>query len=106
MISQGSVSLPVRCLWTSSLNPSLGISFALCNQVALSKASPSRRATLTSSIALLHPTSRSCCFGIRVPREEFDYLLNELRNDLQPVGMLEVVLVDKLLLHYGVTAGC
>jgi hypothetical protein len=30
------------------------------------------------------------------PRAEFDYLLSELCNDLQPVGMLEVVLVDKL----------
>lgn len=30
------------------------------------------------------------------PTAEFDYLLTELRNDLQPEGMLEVVLVDKL----------
>lgn len=30
------------------------------------------------------------------PRAEFDYLLTELHNDRQPVGMLEIVLVDKL----------
>ena len=29
-------------------------------------------------------------------KAEFDYLLTELRDDLQPEGMLEVVLVDKL----------
>jgi hypothetical protein len=29
-------------------------------------------------------------------RKEFNYLLNKLFNDLQPVGMLEGVLVDKL----------
>jgi hypothetical protein len=30
------------------------------------------------------------------PRAEFDSLLNGLRNDLQPVGTLEIVFVDKL----------
>ncbi|MGB7283851.1 MAG: hypothetical protein WBE13_16415, partial [Candidatus Acidiferrum sp.] len=33
------------------------------------------------------------------PRAEFDYLLNGLRNDFQPVGMLEVVLVDELAVN-------
>lgn len=30
------------------------------------------------------------------PRDEYESLLNSLRNDLQPVGTLEIVLVDKL----------
>src|SRR6185369_749262 len=67
MISQDSVSLPVRWRSTSPLKPSLGSSFALCNQVAQSNSSPLLRATLISSTALLQPTSRSCCFGI--PRQ-------------------------------------
>lgn len=30
------------------------------------------------------------------PRDEYESLLNSLRNDLQPVGTLEIILVDKL----------
>ena len=56
----------VRCCSTSPLNPSFGSSLTLCNQVAQSNFSPSRLATLTNSVALLQPTSRSRCLEIFV----------------------------------------
>src|SRR2546422_2487287 len=65
MISQGSVSCPVRWRSTSRLNSSLGSSRALCSQVAQSNRCPSRRATLASSAALVHPTSLRSGLGIR-----------------------------------------
>jgi hypothetical protein len=98
MISQGSVSLPVRCFWTSLLNPSLGISLALCNQVALSKAGPrtrqgkekSKRNALKdgifSTVAVIEGESRA----------DFENLLDGLREYFLPVGALEEILVEKL----------
>src|SRR5712692_3607014 len=79
MSSQDSVSLPVRCRSTSPLKPSFGSSLALCNQVAQSNLSPSFLATLTNSVALLQPISRSCCFGIRVRYSSNDFSFSNLQ---------------------------
>ena len=52
---------PGEMAFNFSFKPSLGNSLALCNQVAQSDPFPSLLATLTNSVALLQPTSRTCC---------------------------------------------